>query len=378
MFKVKDVYTLPKKEIPKTLVLIIDLSLPGGVSHYYRTLGLNELHNVTYFPINSGKTQSVVKTALRLITNYWKFFVKVIQEDFETVVVNPSLDQGKSFYRDMVFIILTRILKRDIIVFFHGWYEPFEEKIKKSKSKSFLFKISYAKVKRYIVLGNIFKTKLISLGVPPTTTFFIESMVASSAYLNEVNLQEKYLSYEKEIKILFLSRIEKEKGIYIAIDAFHSFSLKYPQRKATLVIAGDGRDLPEVKDYVRNKAIPKINFVGYVDNVEKNKVLLESHIMIFPSFTEGLPNVILEGMLYGLPIIARSAGAISEVVIDDINGFTTESYDPAIFEEYLSKLSCDFELYRLMAEANHKVAREKFTSEKVKERVIKIYENFSD
>ena len=365
---------LPMKEIPKILVLIPNLSFTGGVGNYYKTLGLDADKAITYFTINKGKPQSVLRTSLRLFKNYSKFIFKLIKDRYRVVIVNPSLD-SRSFHRDLVFIIITHLLNRKTVVFFRGWSEPYEEKIKKSKFKSFLFRISYAKAAKYLVLGNIFKKKLIAMGVPPETEFFMETTVADSSYLKQLDLKNKYLTYEKEIKFLFLARMVKEKGIYIAIDAFKEFLNKFPQRRASLIIAGDGPDLPAVKSYVEEKGIPNIKFLEHVSGENKMKVLLESHVMIFPSFTEGLPNSILEGMLYGMPIISRATGGIPEVIKNNINGYLTESYDPLIFADFLFILASDNTLYKNIAETNHRIALQQFTSEKVKERILKIFED---
>jgi glycosyltransferase involved in cell wall biosynthesis len=364
---------LPKKEIPKTLILIPNLSLPGGVTNYYSTLELNAHRNITYFSVNKENPQSVPKTALRLFTNFTKFFFKLIKDRYRVVIVNPSLN-SRSFHRDLVFIIIAHLLKRKTIVFFRGWEESFEEEIKMSKFKSFLFHISYAKAGKYLVLGNIFKKKLIAMGVPPETEFFIETTVADSSYLKQLNLKNKYLTYEKEIKFLFLARMVKEKGIYITIDAFKEFINKFPQRRSSLIIAGDGPELRAAKFYVEEKGISNIKFLGKVSGENKMKVLLESHVMIFPSFTEGLPNSILEGMLYGMPIISRATGGIPEIVKNNINGYLTESYDPLIFADFLFNLASDCSLFKTISETNHQIALQQFTSEKVKERILKIFE----
>ena len=365
----------PVTAMPKTLVLVPDLTIPGGVSNYYKTLELDKNKNIAYFTINKAKAQSTTASIWRLFIVYIKFFLKLIKEGYQVVVINPSLDEGKSFHRDLLFIMITHFLKKKSIVFFRGWFDPYEEKIKKSWFKSFLFRISYARADQYLVLGDVFKKKLIGLGVPANTSFFIETTVADSSYVKDLNLKEKYLTYENEINFLFLSRIEREKGIYIAIDAFVKFSNNFPQRKSKLIIAGDGRDLNEVIKYVEGKKFPNIHFLGHVSAETKKQVLLTSHIMIFPSFTEGLPNVILEGMLYGMPIISRAVGGIPEVVQNKVNGFLTESFDASIFGNFLAEITSDISLYKKMAEANHNKAIQKFTSEKVKQRIIKIYEN---
>lgn len=368
----KQLVSVPEKKIRKILILVPDLNLPGGVTNYYKTLKLNADKNITYFTITTAQQQGAFAASLRLLIKYCKFFFNVVIKGYEVIVINPSLDMGRSFHRDLVFIVISRLLNRKTIIFFRGWFEPYEDKIKKSKWKLFLFKMSYAKAGKYVVLGNIFKNKLIGLGVPAKTEFFVETTVADSTYINELELSKKHSAYKKEITILFLSRIEKEKGIYIAIDAYQQFLKKHPERKSSLIIAGDGPDLQAVKNYVEERKFPGIKFLGHVSSVEKKKVLLESHVMIFPSFTEGLPNSILEAMLYGMPVITRATGGIPEIIHQNINGFITESYEASVFSDFLSTIATNDKVYERISENNHRIALEKFTSEKVRERLIKI------
>lgn len=363
------------KKIPNTLILVPDLNIPGGVANYYRTLKLDDNNNIAYFTITRAKPQSILASVFRLLERYILFSIKLVKYKYRVVVINPSLDEGRSFHRDMIFILITHLFNCKSIVFFRGWFDPYEQRIKKSRLKSFLFQISYAKVNEYIVLGNIFKRKLIDLGVPSNCNFFTETTVADSSYLEEFNIERKFFSYRKEVIFVFLSRIEKEKGIYIAINAFKKFQSAHPQRKCSLIIAGDGRDLAEVKLFIKTEAISNIIFTGNVSLETKKKVLFESHIMILPSFTEGLPNVILEGMLYGMPIIARAVGGIPEIVEQGVNGYLTESYDANIFETFLANLANDINLYKSISERNHQTAVEKFSSEKVKERILNIIHN---
>ena len=367
---------LSEKPLPQIMVLVPDLRIPGGVSNYYKTLQLDADPQVQYFVINEVEQQGAFAAIIRLFKKYCSFSYKLLKREAKFVVINPSLDEGKSFYRDMVFILLTLFFNCKPVVFFRGWFDPFEEKIRHSKFKTFMFSISYAKAYQYMVLGKTFKQKLLSLGVPASTPFHIETTVADSTYISSLNLAEKFGTYEEELKFLFLSRIEKEKGVYIAIDAFTLFINRFPTRKATLIIAGDGRDLAEVRAYVAGKNLQRIRFDGHVSAETKKKVLLEAHVMIFPSFTEGLPNVILEGMLYGFPIVARGTGGIPEVVDEKVNGYITDSYDAEVFAELLYPVAFDGELYKRMAETNHHKALSTYTSEQVKARIRDIYRNF--
>jgi len=351
------------------------LNLPGGVASYYNTLQLDRYDNITYFIVNSSKKETKIATFGRLFFNYWLFFYKVVRNRYKLIHLNPSLEK-RSFYRDSLFIIISKILKRKTLVFFRGWLEEYEKEIKKSKIKRIIFKFSYAKADKFIVLSELFKKKLIELGVSSEKEFFIETTVADTTYLNEFDLEKKFLSYEDKINFLFLSRIVKTKGIYIAIDAYRYFLQKFPCRKSALTIAGDGPELRSAKRYVNELKIPNINFTGYISGDDKKKFLHESHILLFPSYTEGLPNTILEGMLYGMPVISRDTGGIPDIIKQNINGFLTKSLQPEVFTDFLSILTTDNKLYRKIATTNHQIALNKFTREIVRERILEIYETF--
>ena len=357
------------------MILTPDLNLPGGVTNYYNTLKLDKNENISYFFVNKNKSQSIFETIIRLIGNYFKFTYTLVTGRYKIIHVNPSLDY-KSFYRDSVFIIISRMLNRKILIFFRGWLEEYEKKIKRSKIKSRLFEISYAKANKFIVLSNYFKIKLIELGVSSETEFFIETTVADTSYLNEFNLKNKIISYNDKIIFLFLSRILENKGIYIAIDSYYKFLKKFPEKSSTLIIAGDGPDLPAVKKYVCELKIPHINFMGHISGDTKKKVLLESHILLFPSYSEGMPNAILEGMLYGMPVVSRITGGVPDIIKQNINGFLTESLNADVFTDFLSILATNNKLYQEMAEINHRIACERFTVQKVRRRILNIYNTF--
>lgn len=358
----------------KILVLVPDLRLPGGVTNYYNALKLETSANVEYFTVNSYKQESGIMTIFRLFKNYFRFFFLLLRKRFDIIHINPSLDH-RSFYRDFGFIMISRLMRRKKLIFFRGWNDEYEEKIRKSKFRSYLFRISYAKADRYIVLSELFKKKLIQMGVPASVPFSIETTVADSSFINELDLEKKYLGSLSYLQFLFISRIEKEKGVFIAIDAFNDFLSKSQGTKAKLVIAGDGPALPEAKKYVEEKKIAGVEFLGNVRGEKKKKALLESHIMLFPTYYgEGMPNSILEGMLYGMPVVSRNNAGIPDVVEHGVNGYLTDSIEPSVFTDFLKDLTSNKEILKKMAWNNNQKGIQLFTTEKVRDRILKIYE----
>jgi glycosyltransferase involved in cell wall biosynthesis len=224
----------------------------------------------------------------------------------------------------------------------------------------------------------VFKSKLIALGILAKTEIFVESMVADSSFLTDLDLESKYFSFDERKKVLFLARAEKEKGIYITIEAFSKFLAEHPERKSCLTIAGDGSELVAAKKYVIEKGLPNIEFTGHVRGEQKKKLLVSSHILLFPTYHgEGLPNSIMEGMLYGIPIVSRTVGGIPDVVQNGVNGYLSDSLQPEVFSGFLSLLTSDINFYKKISNHNHKTAIEKYTTEKVRDRILKIYQGFN-
>ncbi len=361
------------KNQTEIIVLGPSLNGVGGVANYYSNLNLHSKNNIQYFEVNSSIKESGIKKIIRLIFNYLKFSKLISNKKIKIIHVNPSLDHN-SFWRDSLFIFISLIFSKKIIIFFRGWEDSFEEKVKQSYIHKKIFKHTYLKADTYIVLGEIFKKKLIDLGVSQEKPFFIETTVADSKFLNEFDINQKIKTFDSDVKILFISRIEKEKGIFIAIDAIKIFSNNNPSQKIKLIVAGAGKDLELAKKYTQEQKINNIEFVGHISGETKGKLLNESHIMLFPTYYgEGLPNSILEGMLYGMPIITRVIAGIPDVVKNEINGYITKSLDPVDFSDCLNKIILNKNNYSEIAKNNHETAKNRFTTEKVKERLLTIY-----
>lgn len=355
----------------RILVLTPDLAQGGGVTNYYNALRLNEQNGIEYFFVNKCNTKSIVSKIYSAIFIYMRFIYKILKIDL--IHINPSLN-SKSFYRDMVFIIVARVFRKRILVFFRGWEDEYQASVLKSTAKLFLFRHTYAKANRYIVLSKTFKEKLQILGVGTAVPFDIETTVADSSNIENFSVKNKITSRKNAINCLFISRILKEKGVYIALDAFDKCQKKMKRILITMTVAGDGDELNAVKDYVKQQNIQNVKFTGYVSGSDKLKLLESSHIMVFPTYySEGLPNSVLEGMLYGMPIISRINAGIPDIVEHDINGYLTDSLDSEVFSDYLCALIDNEDNFNRMVTENHIKAMQNFTIDKVKGRILAIY-----
>jgi len=369
--------TLQALEVEKERVILIltpDLTNICGVAGYFNTLRLHHgPFRVEYFEINKACSEGKATKAFRIAFNYFRFMLKVLTNSYELVHINPSFNR-KSFLRDTIFCGICLLFRKKVVVLFHGWEDNFEERVRTNRLYRFLFRHTFMKAANYVVLSSIFKDKLASLGVIPSSRFWINTTAATPP--QSLGLSKKLNTYQPdEIHLLFIARIVQGKGMYIAIDAFEQVKKMVPGCTIHLHIAGEGSELANVKEYAKDLGFQNIHFHGYVLSEEKDRLFKSCDIMLFPTFyPEGLPTSIMEGMMYGLPIVSRSNAGIPDVVEHGINGFLSDSKDPAVFASFLHKIIISPTLYKRIAETNHLKAINNFSSQRVKQRILNVYQ----
>ena len=132
----------------------------------------------------------------------------------------------------------------------------------------------------------------------------------------------KYISAVREkdsgqVLFIMLGRLGIRKGTYDLIEAFDIVSKKH--RDIKLILAGDG-ELGKIRNLIHCKGlVSNVEVVGWASDNLKIDLLKKSACLILPSYDEGLPMAILEGMASGKAIISTYVGAIPEL-IDSNNG----------------------------------------------------------
>lgn len=342
----------------RILINVPSLSRKGGVSSLFNILELDRVGpHLTLFEIHNN-----LVPFLRIPIKFIQFSFKLIGTD--VVHLNPSLSR-KSFLRDAVFAWLTLIASRKLVVYWHGWDDEYESKIKNRKLLSFIFSHSFLRAHASIVLGSKFENKLRKFDYK--NSVFIETNTAENKYIK--NNLPKTVHENSEIRILFLSRLETKKGLYLAIETLQF--LNQTSKKYKLIIAGSGSEENNLQKIAQENT--DWEWVGFVEEESKHKLLSSAHILFLPSYSEGLPLSILEGMLYGLPIISRPIGGIPDLIKNEENGFLIDSLDPKDFSEKIKKVAEDQELF-LRISTNNINKSKIFSPDNVRKRLMAIYE----
>lgn len=136
-------------------------------------------------------------------------------------------------------------------------------------------------------------------------------------------LQHPFREYPSEddgIRVLAVLRIMRDKGIEEYLKAAKEISLKHPDVHFELV--GEYEEDERQKYEPMITALVKeglLKYYGHIDNVEE--VMTHCHIVVHPSYHEGLSNVLLEAAACGRPVLASDINGCKEAVLEGESGF---------------------------------------------------------
>lgn len=185
-------------------------------------------------------------------------------------------------------------------------------------------------------------------------------------------LKETYHINSNEIILLFVGRLGKEKNIPFIIDALKKVLEEHSHVK--LFIVGDGPETENLKKYVVRKGLTNnVIFTGKMTRENLVKAYCGADIFVFSSLTETQGIVIAEAKAAGLPVVAINAFGVSDMVIDNEDGFLV-SPDANVFSKKIIFLINDSVKRNKMSQ-NALLNAEKLSSQKSAETLIRYYES---
>lgn len=357
----------------KVLIHAPNLSTPGGKQTYYTAVRPHFQDDVSFFFYGAqGKKESKLRTLARLIYDYRRFYRRLKKEDFDMVLLNPSLNP-KSFFRDSIFALLCYWAGTKFVVFWRGWNWDFEKKVA-GRILPF-FRRTFGRADAMISLAKEFEDKLREYGYQKPA--YLETTVVDN-YIHNFDAAASSARPTRpegvETVMLFLARVEKVKGIYESIDSFQRLQARYPN--TMLNIAGVGGELEAAKQYVAEKGIRNVNFLGWISGEPKARALYDADIYLFPSYHgEGMPNSLLEAMACGLSVITTDVGGIKDFFQPGKMGLYVRAADTDDLEKQMDTLLSNPDFLQKTGAYNAIYAREHFTPELVSGRLEQIFRN---
>lgn len=172
-------------------------------------------------------------------------------------------------------------------------------------------------------------------------------------------------------EVLGIGRLERQKAWQ---DALHALALfdKNNRSDWRFRLCGEGQSLDSLRSECRALGLAsRVEFLGY--RIDTPALLASSHVLLLSSHSEGTPNVVLEAMASGRPVVATRVGDIGRLVTHGCEGFVVAPGDVQGLAAGLAALVSDRRLVETMgANARRNVERE-LDLPKLAERLLQIY-----
>jgi len=172
--------------------------------------------------------------------------------------------------------------------------------------------------------------------------------------------------------LLFLGWIIPQKGVYDIVEVIPRVAERFPE--VMFLFAGN-KEVAKLTALLEERSLTRnARVLGWVAGEEKLNLLSASRLLLLPTYSEGIPNVILEAMASGLPAVTTAVGGIPSVFTEGENGYYVVPGDTnQLASTVIRLLQDDAECERLSRLTRQKVQRF-YDSEVIGEQMETIYE----
>lgn len=268
-----------------------------------------------------------------------------------------------STFRKRIYLKIIKKYKKKVILHIHGAeYMVFFDKLSKKKKRQVIDTLQVADM--VIALSNEWKNKF-------DNKFGLTNCYVLENGINTEKLAPAIVDTKKnQTSFVTLGRLGKRKSTYDLVDAIEIARKKVPNIRCYL--AGDGEIDKFCNIIVERGLQNNIEVVGWADFTKKLELLSKVSTVVLPSYNEGLPMSILEGMATGKAIISTTVGAIPEVVKEE-NGILIQPGDVQALADALVKCSTNLKMLEDMSQKNINKIYEQFSMKSMHLKLMSYY-----
>lgn len=352
------------------------------MSHHFEVIGissqgkeLNEVHDeegIKVIPIDMSRKI----TPLQDINSLWKMY-KLLKEQKPQIVHTHTPKAG------IIGMLASKLAGVPIRLHTVAGLPLMEAAGSKRKVLDFVEKLTYSSATKvypnskglydFILQNNytsIDKLKVIGEGSSNgiDTTFF------SCQYFSEENqaqLKMKLNIQQDDFVFVFVGRLVGDKGINELIQAFSKLKI---QNSKLLLVGPLESDLdPLLSETLKEiETNPNIISVGFQKDVRSYFAI--SDCLVFPSYREGFPNVVMQAGAMGLPSIVSNINGCNEIIIEGENGMIIPVKDSEAIKSAMLKMIEDKEFYFKLKENSRSMIRSRYEQSVVWDALLQEYE----
>jgi glycosyltransferase involved in cell wall biosynthesis len=170
----------------------------------------------------------------------------------------------------------------------------------------------------------------------------------------------------------YIGRLSTEKCIQNFVKSLPA--ILSTKKDLRVLIVGDGPLKESIDAYlIEEKLSDRVDLPGWIAHDDLPKYLNQLRLLILPSYTEGLPNIILEAMACGTPVLATPVGAIPDIIRDGETGFIMRDNSPECIAENVLRVLLSHDLDHIAENGRYFVERN-FTFDKTVEKWKRIFD----
>lgn len=184
--------------------------------------------------------------------------------------------------------------------------------------------------------------------------------------------------YQSDFVFLFVGRLVGDKGINELVSAFEDLKLIPENKNIKLLLVGPG----EAQDPLHPETVRSIHSnkniisVGYQKDVRPYFAISDS--LVFPSYREGFPNVVMQAGAMELPSIVTDISGCNEIIINKENGLIIPVKDKDALKDAMKMFLLNKEFYYNLKKNSRPMIVERYNQSLVWETIVNEYKSFSN
>ena len=246
----------------------------------------------------------------------------------------------------------------------------------------FIIKEKLVKAEKLKVIGNGSTNGI-------DTSYFDPALYS---HKSKQDLRKNLAIRENDFVFVFVGRLVKDKGINELVSAFrslqppnppaskssHPITLEpSPLRTLKLLLVGPfEQELDPLSDEVLQEieTNPDIYCVGYQSDVRTYFSIADA--LVFPSYREGFPNVVMQAGAMGLPSIVSDINGCNEIIVNKENGLIISVKNEIAIQSAMKQLSLDNQMYKRMKNNSRTMIKQRYEQKVIWELILKEYKSF--
>jgi glycosyltransferase involved in cell wall biosynthesis len=190
------------------------------------------------------------------------------------------------------------------------------------------------------------------------------------------NLKESLNLKDDDFIFVFVGRLVGDKGINELIKAFSELHTANPSKRIKLLLVGSQEaELDPLKEETLEiiNTNPNIISVGFQKDVRPYYAI--SSALVFPSYREGFPNVVMQAGSMDLPSIVSDINGCNEIIIEGENGIIVPTKDYKSLYHSMYKLVADSEYYSILRKNSRRLIVERYEQKVIWGKILSEYQS---